>query len=299
MRYQQTAERITESLKMDKSVLAVILYGSLSDGVVWEKSDLNMVVIVRDDKVSGDTYHIDADGIVVELDAYSRTEFVTAIKYMNVAQRGGCCCSLPIPPGGQIMFCQDNSLQEFLEDLDIVGKADMEQALLRRACEMLYCLKKAEKCIRVYDDATHARFYLLELAKPLAEMEICLDLKAPSKEPLQQAAAINPSLMQRFFEYPMNNALDAEAVLSLIKETYEYLDSHLDVICRQLLRFISDSSEPKMVGAITDHFETDVIHLTEYLCEKGILNKAGVPLRITAKGRELVEGIAYFCIGAL
>jgi len=294
VRYRQAVEHILESFKMDKSVLAVILFGSLAEGTIWEKSDLNITVIVRDDKASNYTYYVDTDNIVVALSVYPRTEFITAVKYINISKIGGCGDSIPIPPGGQMLYCQDDSLVEFLEDLNTVGKADMERALLPYACDMLYYLNRAEKCIRAYNDAMQARLLLLELVKPLAEMELCLNRKMPSKESLMQVAMFNSTLMRRFYEYPMNNVLNTEAVLSLIKEAYEYLDSHLDVICRQLLRFLSDNGEPKRISTITDRFKVNVIYVTEYLSEKEIIDKVSIPISITANKQQVVQEIAYF-----
>ncbi|MDR1329185.1 MAG: hypothetical protein LBK23_06255, partial [Oscillospiraceae bacterium] len=191
----------------------------------------------------------------------------------------------------------DEGLQDIFDDTMKIGKADMERALLPRACDMLRYLKKAEKRVRAYGDPIYARVYLLEFAKALAETEACLNYKAPAKEPLSQASALNPSLMQRFYEYPMNNALDQDAVLALIKEGYEYIDSHLDVICGRLLKFLSSDGEPKRASVIREYFRARVMHITEYLYEKGIIEKISVPIRITPNGRQVVEEIAYIYEG--
>jgi predicted nucleotidyltransferase len=293
-RRRRALERVLEALKKEKGVLAVLLFGSLSEGVVWEKSDLNLVVIVRDDQLPDFVwYHIDEDDIVVDVKIHERSLFTRAIKLMNTPQIGTCGDALPLPPDGRMLYCTDDSIKDIFEDIMNIGKADMERALLPRACSMLYYLKKAEKSVRAYGDPNYARVCMLEFAKYLAETELCLNYKAPTKEPLLQASVVNPALMRRFYEYPLNNALDSDAVLALIKEGYEYVDSHIDLICRQLLRFLASDGDPKRVSVLIDQFRARVIHITEYLYEKGVIDKVSVPIRVTLGGRPVVEEIAY------
>ena len=47
-RYQTALEAFTTRLKTDSQVIAAILAGSMSYDVVWEKSDIDMIVVVKE-----------------------------------------------------------------------------------------------------------------------------------------------------------------------------------------------------------------------------------------------------------
>src|SRR5437899_1571430 len=48
--YNEALESLVARLKQDRYVLAAILYGSLSHDQVWHKSDIDLVIIGREEK---------------------------------------------------------------------------------------------------------------------------------------------------------------------------------------------------------------------------------------------------------
>src|SRR3954471_9189490 len=66
---------ITE-VKKDRAILAAILCGSLSHDTVWEKSDIDLVLITIDDKMAeSEGKALYADGVNVHSQLIARTEF--------------------------------------------------------------------------------------------------------------------------------------------------------------------------------------------------------------------------------
>ena len=52
-RFREALEALVEQVKDDRSVLALILCGSLSHDKVWAKSDIDLVLVTIDDKKVG------------------------------------------------------------------------------------------------------------------------------------------------------------------------------------------------------------------------------------------------------
>src|ERR1043165_4138315 len=48
-RFQRALDSLVARLKVDRTILAVVLCGSLSHDVVWEKSDIGLVLVTIDD----------------------------------------------------------------------------------------------------------------------------------------------------------------------------------------------------------------------------------------------------------
>src|SRR6187455_879601 len=75
-RFANALEALVAELKTDRSVLATILCGSLSHDVVWEKSDIDLILVTVDDKlVKASSVSINADGVNVHANLMPRTEF--------------------------------------------------------------------------------------------------------------------------------------------------------------------------------------------------------------------------------
>ena len=49
-RFSAALDALIERVKADRSILAVMLCGSLSHDVVWEKSDIDLIFVTVDDK---------------------------------------------------------------------------------------------------------------------------------------------------------------------------------------------------------------------------------------------------------
>jgi predicted nucleotidyltransferase len=67
---------LVEQVKLDRSILAAILCGSLSHDTVWSKSDIDLVLVTIDDKKaerSGVSLY--ADGVNVHANLMTRAEF--------------------------------------------------------------------------------------------------------------------------------------------------------------------------------------------------------------------------------
>src|SRR5215470_9024385 len=67
---------LVERVKADRSILAAILCGSLSHDTVWDKSDIDLVLITVDErKPSDEGLSLYADGVNVHTVLMPRAEF--------------------------------------------------------------------------------------------------------------------------------------------------------------------------------------------------------------------------------
>ena len=72
---------LVEQVKRDRSILAVILCGSLSHDTVWAKSDIDLVLVTIDDKKTGNAeLSLYVDGINVHASLMPRAAFRTTVE---------------------------------------------------------------------------------------------------------------------------------------------------------------------------------------------------------------------------
>src|SRR5690349_8271862 len=72
----EALDTLVEQVKADDSILAAILCGSLSHDTVWEKSDIDLILVTIDDKkVQSADVALYANGVNIHAFLMPRTEF--------------------------------------------------------------------------------------------------------------------------------------------------------------------------------------------------------------------------------
>src|SRR6187551_1065941 len=75
-KFSAALDDLVAQIKEDRSILAVILCGSLSHDTVWSKSDIDLVLVTIDDrKADRESLCLYADGINVHAILMPRAEF--------------------------------------------------------------------------------------------------------------------------------------------------------------------------------------------------------------------------------
>ena len=75
-KFTQALDDLIAQIRLDRSILAAILCGSLSHDTVWEKSDIDLVLITIDDKkAERESLALYAGGVNVHAFFMPRAEF--------------------------------------------------------------------------------------------------------------------------------------------------------------------------------------------------------------------------------
>ena len=286
-RYLNAVDDFIETAKKDVNVIAVVIAGSLANDVVWEKSDIDAFVVVRDQKITVPEFCIDADGIVLNMSVQERGSFV------RMLERGGFVNSFMSK--AKVMYTTDDSLTQMVEQNKIIGEKDAQRSAMFAACDAVCMIEKAEKWLYVKKDYMYCRYYIIKIAESFANFEIWKAKEAPGREVLQHAQKLNPKLIERFYYYPMNGDLKGEELETLVKEADGYLTQNIDYIAAPILDFLDDG-EIKTLTMFYRQFHAGghfLVHLLEYLASKGVIEKASETIRITPKSRPSFEEIAF------
>jgi len=289
-RYLNAVNDFIETAKKDVNVIAVVVMGSLANDVVWEKSDIDATVVVRDQKITVSEFCLDADGIVLNMNVQERSSFV------RMLESGGFVNSFLSK--AKVMYTTDESITKMVENNQLIGEKDAQRSALFAACDAVCYIEKAEKWLYVKKDYTYCRYYIIKIAEAMANMEIWKAKEAPGREVLQRAQVLNPKLIERFYYYPMSKELSGEELENLIKEADDYLMQNIDYISAPIFEFLADG-EIKTLTMFYRKFRAGghfLVHLLEYLVSKGIIDQAGETIRITPKSRPSFEELAFMLI---
>lgn len=289
-RYLEAVEDFIDNIKVDPNVMAVIVCGSLAYDQVWEKSDIDTKVIIRDQSIKNTSYCITQDGIVINVDIMTRSDFKRAMEKML----GGSMIQSMLSKG-HMVYTTDESLREFFEDNKIIGENDINKMIFYMATELVNIMDKCKKWLIVKKDNLYTQFYLLKAVDCIARIEILAAGESPSREAIQRALELNPAVITPFYQEALSHHFDGEELLKAIDFIDSYLDSKLNIITQPVIDFMKDE-EIKTVTLLARHFEAPghyIVAIFEYLADKGVLERVSQNIRITPKSRLSVEELGF------
>lgn len=292
-RYQAAADCFVEKIKDDPNVIAVIICGSLAYDVVWEKSDIDTTVIVRDQILKNASYCITEDDIVINVNLITRSDFKRGFERM----KGGSFLQ-SYYERGKMVYTTDESLNEYFEEMKKMDTGDVNLFLFYAACELVGIHEKCQKWMKVKKDCLYAQYYLLKAADIIARMEVCKNGEPPSREAILKASLLSPELIKIFYQDAMSHHFSADEVRYCISFIDKYLEDNLDAIKEPVIDFMKDG-EIKTLTLLTKHFHTEghfIVSIFDYLAEKGILEKVSQTIRITPKSKLAVEELGFLYI---
>jgi len=292
-RYLAAVDSFVAKVKSDPSVIAVIVCGSLAYDMVWEKSDIDMTIVIRDQVVKDSSYSVIEDGIVINAGVITRS----GIRRELERSLGGSFLQ-SLMAKGTVAYSSDESFTEFFEQQKAIGEDDIALSVLHGAGEIIGIMEKAEKCFRVKNDLAHAQYYLLMAAEAVARVELCRAGEPYSRRAIERALELHPEVVTPFYTGAMAGLLDAAGIQDRLETLRAYLAGLVDVFQKPVLSFMADQ-EIKTATVIAKHFRMEahfIVHVFEYLVERGVIERVSRTIRPTPKGRPAVEEIGYLFV---
>lgn len=292
-RYQSAIDQFIDKIKDDVNIVAVILGGSLAYDVIWEKSDVDLTVVVRDQQLKHETLSVDEDGITFNIYIACRSSFRRFIEH----ETGGTFFQSYLAKG-KIIYSTEDSFYEFFEDIKQIGEDDRAISALYIASELISTMNKVEKWMIARKDLMYAQYFFIKLAEGIANMELCIHGIPLSRSAIQKATELNPEIMRVFYNDPMSHLLTEEELTKGLKLLEQYLEDKMSLFKKPVVEYLSDQ-QTKTTSMIAKHFRVDshiIGDVLEFMWEKGVIEKVTQMVKLTPKSRLSVEEIGYLYI---
>jgi len=292
-RFNAAVDSFVSKVKDDPNVIAVIVCGSVAYDVVWEKSDIDMTVIVRDQNLKCNYYCIVEDGITINVDLKLRSEFKRQLERNLAGSFGQSYYSK-----GKIVYTSDESLYEYFEDMKKMGSDDIAFSVFFQVGELVCICQKCKKWLTVRKDPLYTQYYLLKAASYIADIELCINEEPSSREAIQKALKLNPEAITPFYHEAMSHHFSEEELVEAIEKIESYLEHHLDIFKKPVIDFMADE-QIKTVTLISKHFQAPghfIVHILDYLADKGVIERVSQTIRITPKSKLAVEELGFLYI---
>ena len=296
-RYQAALAAFVEKVRQDSYIIAAILGGSLSYDQVWEKSDIDILLVGRSEKVPERGYYLIENGINIHAWLLSRSRFKQQIERTLQSSFFHSYFSK-----STLLFSTDETISEYYQNIQRLGARDRELQLLLAGTQVLPVLAKAEKWLYVKNDPAYSFLWLMFMVGGLATIEVLLQGEITGREVVQQAMKHNPAFFRAIYFDLIAQPVDAAAVERALRLVNGYLDERMLTLFQPILDYLGAAGGPRTATELDRHFEKQIQSETlgvayEWLAEKGVLQAMSTPLRLTEKSRVTVDEAAYYYDG--
>jgi predicted nucleotidyltransferase len=297
-RFQAALEGLAAQLEQDYYVLAAIVYGSVARGEAWEKSDVDLTIVVRDDQQRATGHRwLDYQGINISADITSRSQLK---RMLDGALQGS--ISHSIRSHARLLFCRDPSIAAWYGESNRIGAHDRAIQLLRAACAVIPLLDKAEKWLFVKDDPTYSLVWTLYTVNALARVEVVLNGEAPGREVIHQALRYNPGFFRAVYTDLIDGPKDRSALQRALEQIDGYLVERAETLFGPVLDYLVEAQGVRTASELTAYLRkraqtTGLFWAYEWLARKGFVQRLSSPVRLTRKSQVELDEPAYYYDG--
>lgn len=294
-RFQTAVDRLSARLEEDYYVLAAVLYGSVARGDPWERSDIDMVIVLRDGQERGiRMLWLVEDDLNVSAEVITRAQFK---RELETVLQGSMFHS--IRSQFRLLFSKDNTITSWLSEPAQVGKHDQQLQLLRTTAEVFWTLDKAEKWFYVKHDLDYCLMWTLFTVNTLAKVEVVQNGEVPGREALDQALRINPGFFKAVYIDLINGPKTEERLAEVLKLINTYLEERTQLLFGPVLEYLSQANGLCTAAEMDAFFKKKVQtgslgSIYEYLARKGIIQKLASSVHLTRKSQVTLDEPAYY-----
>jgi uncharacterized protein len=297
-RFSAALDALVGQIKNDRSILAAILCGSLSHDVVWEKSDIDLMLVTIDDrKVEGSCVPLYADGVNVHVNLVPRTEFRKAVD--GSLQNGFVHALLA---KSRLLYTHDETIADLCRRLNDIGARDTQLQLMHAATDALPSIYKAHKWLITRADLDYTALWILYAATPLAQIEVISHRLIADREVIPQALKLNPEFFKKIYSDLLNTKKTRKAVEDALEAIDSYIGERAAKLFAPIIEHLKEVGEARSSRELDNHFlrHFNIDHVTtacEYLADQQLIGKASLAVRLTKKSTIDVQELAFFWQG--
>jgi RNA polymerase sigma factor (sigma-70 family) len=291
--FNEALEAFIEKVKRDRYVVAAILFGSLSHDTVWRKSDIDVILVGRDEKTQKEFYLVENS---VNIHAYliPRSKFRQKIEGALQGSFMHSAFSL-----STLLYTTDDSIRAYYADVKTLGAHDRQLRLMTAGGSALVTLAKAEKWLVTRKDLSYSFVWIMHTLDSLARIEVLLHEEITTREVLPRALKLNLAFFGRVYEDLIHQPKDEATIRCALELIEDYLDQHLRTLFGPILDYLGGQGGVRTTTDLDTYFKKQVqteslANVYEWLADKGIIQKVPSPVRLTPKSQVDVDEAAYY-----
>ena len=268
--YQKAYKEITETLKKNKNVLSIFVFGSMVSGDLWEGSDIDLFVIYNNDFDNIRDVYSEISNIPIHIRFLSKEGFK---KYYNEPGKRDIIKGSLI--SSKMIYSIDNEIKELYEKIIYIIDEDKNRLNLVYLGNFLKEIGVCKKYLNKGSDLTTHEL-LIRALNSFSMLYLSINGYTVSKDSLYMACNLNDKLdgmVRKVLKEENNNDIK-----DLLEYMEEYLSYNIEKASKELIEFIKKENTPVSSFDIKNNlyfknFKIQVEEILNLLCENGLLIK--------------------------
>jgi RNA polymerase sigma factor (sigma-70 family) len=297
--FNAALEGFVAKVKQDRYVIAAILYGSLAHDTVWRKSDIDILLVARDDKLPGGAtgrgYCLVENGVNIHAELVPRSRFKQGLEGALQGSFGHSSFAL-----STLLYTTDDTIRAYYDNVRSIGARDRQLRLMIAGNGALGALAKAEKWLVTRGDVAYSFVWIMYTLSSLAEIEVLLRGEMTGREVLPQALRLNPDFFGDVYHGLIHREKDEAEIGRALDRINAYVDCKTDILFGPILEYLAQEGGIRTTSELDAYFRKQVqtewglSNAYEWLADKGVIQKVPSPVRLTQKSQVTVDEAAYY-----
>ena len=302
-RFQEALQQFLDRIESDRSILAAVLVGSISDETIWRKESIHLWVIEADGvqkRLKSDGNHEDIHRTMVEDDINLHLEMIPRSRFKQMVEGSSrTAFSCNFFASRELVYCDDPSIAKWFDSAQEVATKDQEKELLQVTTWAIHAIKHARKQLNIKEDHELAKQTLIWGAHSIACIEIVKAGEVYEDTAIYKAIEIRPELFQVIYTDLLTRKTTAKLLASALAAMTEYIDNHWREYLKPMLHFLNKQQRVVPLSELANHFAFSQLypwHLEsacEWLADLGYIEKLSAPFKLTKRSRVDVEEPAF------
>lgn len=290
--YQKAFNSIIERFKNIEDVLAVMVFGSMVTGNLWQESDLDLFVIVSNSQNDMRNVYTEEKGIPVHIRLINKKKF---IQLYNDDLKGG--FNHRIFASSRLVFSKDKEITATYDSGRYYPDKDRER------WNMVYLgnvIKKLGICKKyLYNDSIYTAYtYVVSCVKEYAKLYVNFYGYMISKDTMVMAMNLDDKFNLVVQELFFNNSDTKKVLENTINFIEASVEKNIKEMASFLINFIGNEGELLSADDIKENqafkgFNIEFEEILAKLCEKKLINKDSRDIR-TGDNKLLFKEKVYF-----
>ncbi len=248
--FNEALDSFIGKVRQDRYIIAAILFGSLSHDTVWRKSDIDIILVGREEKPAKDFYLIE-NGVNIHAMLLPRSKFKQALE--GALQGSFWHSSFAL---STLLFTTDDTIRAYYQDVQTIGARDRQLRLMTAGGSALYTLAKAEKWLCTRKDLSYSFLWIMYAIEHLATIEVLLHGEVTGREVIPQALKLNPAFFNQVYTDLIHQPKDEASIQAALDQIAAYIDGKVDLLFGPVLEHLSQAGGVRTTTELDSYFKS-------------------------------------------
>lgn len=287
--YQDAYEETVKKLKSNGHVISIVVYGSIVSGDIWEKSDIDFLVITDEADKMESIYSKVLD-VSIHINYISKNVFIHS--YRNLL-KGGTFHKAFFT--GKLVYCSDKSIEEIYQSTRFYKDTDMEYRNIEILCNLLNGIHYTKKYMSTGRIETSYQ-WCISIVVNYARLLMSMDGHITDKDILSFAVGMNNEIRHMYNVLIQDENMKTK-IQNILEVAEEFIYSNCEKISKPIIKLLSKEQKKFSVQDIKNinefkQVDADLSFLLEKLSELNLIQES--TRKYTSYGDEyLIDEVVY------